>query len=92
MTITKIVSGNKLQAAVAANELYAEIIGARSWFASGMRIAEAAKVIENTQRRLNIALVKEKHWGNIKMFILNKLFCCQQRFKYHTSLCQKHCG
>ena len=62
-------SGNKAQATVAANELYAVIMDAGSWCASGMWVVEAAKVIENTQRDRHIALVKEKHRGNNKMLI-----------------------
>ena len=41
------------------DELYKEIITAGTHKASSIKIAEAAKVIENTQRDLNIALINE---------------------------------
>ena len=41
------------------DELYAEIITAGTHKASSIKVAEAAKVIENTQRDLNIALINE---------------------------------
>jgi len=58
-TITKIVSGSTFEAAEAIDELYNEIVKAGTFRASSMRVAEAAKVIENTQRDLNIAFVNE---------------------------------
>lgn len=58
-TITKVTSGSTPEAADAINELYAEIITAGTHKAASIEIAEAAKVIENTQRDLNIALMNE---------------------------------
>jgi len=58
-TITKITSGSTPRAAVFVDELYQSIIEAGTYKASSIKIAEAAKVIENTQRDLNIALVNE---------------------------------
>ena len=58
-TIRKITSGSTPAVARAVNELYAEIITAGTFPASSLRVAEAAKVIENTQRDINIALVNE---------------------------------
>lgn len=57
--IKKITSGSTPEAADAVNELYASIITAGTHKASSIKVAEAAKVIENTQRDLNIALVNE---------------------------------
>ena len=57
--IKKITSGSTPAAAKAVNELYASIITAGTYPAASLRVAEAAKVIENTQRDLNIALVNE---------------------------------
>ena len=57
--IKKITSGSTPEAADAVNELYASIITAGTHKASSLKVAEAAKVIENTQRDLNIALVNE---------------------------------
>ena len=58
-TITKVTSGSTPEAADAVNALYAGIITAGTHKASSIRVAEAAKVIENTQRDLNIALMNE---------------------------------
>lgn len=58
-TIKKIVSGSTPDAAKAVNTLYGRIIKAGTWKASSLKVAEAAKVIENSQRDLNIAFVNE---------------------------------
>jgi len=58
-TIKKITSGSTLETANFVDALYAEIIIAGTHKAPSIRVAEAAKVIENTQRDLNIALVNE---------------------------------
>jgi UDP-N-acetyl-D-galactosamine dehydrogenase len=58
-TIRKITAGSTPEAARVIDALYASIIGAGTYPASSIRVAEAAKVIENTQRDVNIALVNE---------------------------------
>ncbi|CAM4146867.1 Nucleotide sugar dehydrogenase [Comamonas aquatilis] len=58
-TIKKITSGSTPAVAHAVDSLYCEIITAGTHKASSIKVAEAAKVIENTQRDLNIALVNE---------------------------------
>jgi len=55
----KVTSGSTPQAAARVDWLYASIIQAGTYQAASIRVAEAAKVIENTQRDLNIALVNE---------------------------------
>jgi len=57
--IVKVTSGSTPDAADAVDALYASIIRAGTFRADSIRVAEAAKVIENTQRDLNIALVNE---------------------------------
>jgi UDP-N-acetyl-D-galactosamine dehydrogenase len=57
--IVKVTAGSTPQAARFVDALYAAIIPAGTHLASSIRVAEAAKVIENTQRDLNIALVNE---------------------------------
>jgi UDP-N-acetyl-D-glucosamine/UDP-N-acetyl-D-galactosamine dehydrogenase len=57
--IIKVTAGSTPQAAEFVDGLYAAIIPAGTHRASSIRVAEAAKVIENTQRDLNIALVNE---------------------------------
>jgi len=57
--IRKVTSGSTAATADAVDALYASIITAGTYKAQSIRVAEAAKVIENTQRDLNIALVNE---------------------------------
>jgi len=57
--ITKIVSGSTEKTAEAVDMLYSSIISAGTYRVSSIKIAEAAKVIENTQRDINIAFVNE---------------------------------
>jgi UDP-N-acetyl-D-glucosamine/UDP-N-acetyl-D-galactosamine dehydrogenase len=58
-TIRKVTSGSTPEVADAVDRLYGEIITAGTHKASSIKVAEAAKVIENTQRDLNIALMNE---------------------------------
>ncbi len=58
-TIVKVTSGSTPAAAEQIDQLYGSIIDAGTHLASSIKVAEAAKVIENTQRDLNIALVNE---------------------------------
>lgn len=57
--IKKITSGSNAEVANVVDAVYASIITAGTHKASSIKVAEAAKVIENTQRDLNIALVNE---------------------------------
>ena len=57
--VVKVTSGSTPEAADAIDRLYASIITAGTHKTASIRIAEAAKVIENTQRDLNIALMNE---------------------------------
>lgn len=57
--IIKITSGSNEYAANIIDSMYSQIIKAGTYKASSIEVAEAAKVIENTQRDLNIALVNE---------------------------------
>ena len=58
-TVKKITSGSNEEVSLEVDNLYNEIITAGTYRASSIKVAEAAKVIENTQRDLNIALVNE---------------------------------
>ncbi|WP_338799447.1 Vi polysaccharide biosynthesis UDP-N-acetylglucosamine C-6 dehydrogenase TviB [Pseudomonas monteilii] len=58
-TIKKVTSGSSDFIAEVVDSLYREIITAGTHKAASIKIAEAAKVIENTQRDLNIALINE---------------------------------
>jgi UDP-N-acetyl-D-galactosamine dehydrogenase len=57
--ILKVTSGSKPSIAKIVDDLYSSIITAGTFMASSIKVAEAAKVIENTQRDVNIALVNE---------------------------------
>ena len=57
--IKKITSGSTVEIADFVDDLYNEIIVAGTYKASSIKIAEAAKVVENTQRDLNIGLINE---------------------------------
>jgi UDP-N-acetyl-D-galactosamine dehydrogenase len=58
-TIKKITSGSTPEVADEVDALYGTIIKAGTWKAGSIKVAEAAKVIENSQRDLNIAFVNE---------------------------------
>jgi UDP-N-acetyl-D-galactosamine dehydrogenase len=58
-TIKKVTSGSTPEAADFVDALYREVIVAGTHKASSIKVAEAAKVIENTQRDVNIALINE---------------------------------
>ena len=57
--ILKVTSGSTPQIATVVDELYKSIIKAGTHKASSIKVAEASKVIENTQRDVNIALINE---------------------------------
>jgi len=63
--IKKVTSGSTPEVAIKVNEVYASVITAGTHLAPTMKVAEAAKVIENSQRDINIAFVNE----------LSKIFC-----------------
>lgn len=58
-SIVKITSGSTPTTARFVDQLYKSIITAGTFMASSIKVAEAAKVIENTQRDVNIALINE---------------------------------
>jgi len=58
-SIKKVTSGSTPEIGIVVNELYKTIITAGTHLASSMKVAEAAKVIENSQRDINIAFVNE---------------------------------
>ena len=58
-SIVKVTSGSTKDIARIVDDLYGEIITAGTYMATSIKVAEAAKVIENTQRDVNIALINE---------------------------------
>jgi UDP-N-acetyl-D-galactosamine dehydrogenase len=57
--VIKVVSGNDAEALEFISQVYGSIVKAGIYKASSIKVAEAAKIIENTQRDLNIALMNE---------------------------------
>ena len=57
--VIKITSGSDKNSAIKIDNLYNEIVDAGTYIASSIKVAEAAKIIENTQRDVNIALINE---------------------------------
>ena len=57
--ILKVTSGSSPEVAIQVDELYKEVITAGTYLAPSIKVAEASKVIENTQRDVNIALINE---------------------------------
>ena len=57
--ILKVTSGSNHEIAEVVDQLYKQIIAAGTFKAASIKVAEAAKVIENTQRDVNIALINE---------------------------------
>jgi len=57
--ILKVTSGSTPEVAKQVDKLYKEVITAGTYLASSIKVAEASKVIENTQRDVNIALINE---------------------------------
>ena len=58
-SIVKVTSGSCPEAADAVDRLYSDVVTAGTWKASSIKVAEAAKVVENTQRDVNIAFTNE---------------------------------
>ncbi|WP_068266282.1 nucleotide sugar dehydrogenase [Janibacter limosus] len=58
-TILKVTAGSTPEAARFVDDLYKSVVTAGTYLASSIKVAEASKVIENTQRDVNIALINE---------------------------------
>ena len=67
--IKKVTSGSTPEIGKKVDELYRSVITAGTFLASSIKVAEAAKVIENSQRDINIAFVNELHRIFTKMNI-----------------------
>ena len=72
-TITKVTSGSTPQVASWLDQFYSSFIEAGTYSASSIMVAEAAKVIENTQRDLNIALVNVYDFSSMNIDSLDVL-------------------
>ena len=94
--VTKVVSGDDAETLEKIAELYASVVTAGVYRASSIRVAEAAKVIENTQRDLNIAFVNElaiifDKLGLDTMEVLNAAGTKWNFLPYRPGLVGGHC-
>jgi UDP-N-acetyl-D-galactosamine dehydrogenase len=95
-TIVKIVSGDTPETLERVAEMYGRIVTAGVYRAPSIQVAEAAKVVENTQRDLNIALVNELslifHRANIDTVEVLRAAGTKWNFmRYHPGLVGGHC-
>jgi UDP-N-acetyl-D-galactosamine dehydrogenase len=81
-TIKKVTSGSTPEVAEFVDKLYATIITAGTHKASSIKVAEAAKVIENTQRDVNIALINGHSIGVDPYYLTHKA----QEIGYHPEM------
>lgn len=94
--IVKITSGSTPEVATAVDRLYSEIVAAGTHKASSIRVAEAAKVIENIQRDVNIALMNELSliFGKLDIDTSEVLQAAATKWNfvsYHPGLVGGHC-
>lgn len=95
-TICKVTSGSTQEAAQFVDDLYRKIVVAGTHLAPSIKVAEAAKVIENTQRDLNIALVNElalifDRLGINTLDVLDAASTKWNFLKYQPGLVGGHC-
>ena len=86
-SIVKVTSGSNEITAKWVDDLYGSIIGAGTYPAKSIKVAEAAKVIENTQRDLNIALINElaKIFKTINIDTLDVLEAAGSKWNFYLS-------
>ncbi len=94
--IVKIISGSNEKATEKINNLYTSIISAGTHKANSIKVAEAAKVIENIQRDVNIALINElsiifKEMGISTQEVLEASSTKWNFHSYHPGLVGGHC-
>lgn len=94
--IKKITSGSTPEVAKFVDELYGSIITAGTFSAKSIKIAEAAKVVENTQRDVNIALVNEMFmiFDHLDINVLDVIEAASSKWnfvRYTPGLVGGHC-
>lgn len=94
--ITKVVSGSDAPTRRVVSDVYRTVVAAGVYEASSIKVAEAAKVIENTQRDLNIALMNElavifNRLGIDTREVLNAAGTKWNFLKFHPGLVGGHC-
>ena len=95
-TIVKVTSGSVSEAAIWIDKFYSSIIKAGTHLAPSLKVAEAAKVIENTQRDLNIALMNElsiifRHMGIDTLDVLEAAGTKWNFLPFRPGLVGGHC-
>ena len=95
-TINKIISGSNTEALQIINHVYKKIIKAKIFVAKSIQVAEAAKVIENIQRDLNIALINELSmiFNKLNINIFDVLDAASTKWnflKFYPGLVGGHC-
>ena len=95
-SVIKVTSGSTPEAAELINKAYSEIINAGTFLASSIKVAEAAKVIENIQRDVNIGLINEIYLAcnnlNINFKNVNYLASTKWNFlNFKPGLVGGHC-
>lgn len=84
--VKKVTSGSDTETAAFVDALYGSIISAGTHLAPSIRVAEAAKVIENTQRDVNIALINEfaMIFDQMQIDTLDVLEAAETKWNYHS--------
>ncbi len=95
-SIIKVTSGSNEQSSKWIDNFYKSIISAGTYKAESIKVAEAAKIIENTQRDLNIALVNELSmiFNNLGIDTLNVLKAAETKWnfiRFKPGLVGGHC-
>ncbi len=95
-SIVKVTSGNNEEVSNWIDQLYRSVIEAGTYNAQNIKVAEAAKVIENTQRDLNIALVNELSiiLRNLKIDTIDVLNAAKTKWNFisfYPGLVGGHC-
>ena len=94
--ILKVTSGSTPEIAQIVDDLYSNVIAAGTHMCSSIKIAEASKVVENTQRDMNIALINElaiifNHVGINTMEVIEAAATKWNFIKYSPGLVGGHC-
>ena len=94
--VVKVTSGSNKEVSIWIDDFYGSIISAGTYSAESIKIAEAAKIIENTQRDLNIALINELSiiFSKLKIDTLDVINAAKTKwnfFPFFPGLVGGHC-
>ena len=84
--VVKVTSGSDISTSKKIDKLYKSIVGAGTHMAPNIKTAEAAKVIENIQRDINIAFVNELAmlFGKLKINTVDVLKAAETKWNFHS--------